>query len=76
MLYSILLDTDNSACEVETNEGEAGGCPSSRRVRTAYTNTQLLELEKEFFSNKYLCRPKRVEIATRLELSERQVRQK
>ena len=30
--------------------------PGSRRLRTAYTNTQLIELEKEFYLNKYLCR--------------------
>ncbi|XP_051922689.1 LOW QUALITY PROTEIN: homeobox protein Hox-A2b [Hippocampus zosterae] len=51
-----------------------GGCPatSCRRLRTAYTNTQLLELEKEF--NKYLRRPRRSEIASSLDLSEKQVK--
>ncbi|XP_029977722.1 homeobox protein Hox-A3-like [Sphaeramia orbicularis] len=48
--------------------------PAAKRTRTAYTSAQLVELEKEFHFSRYLCRPRRVEMASLLNLDERQIK--
>uniref|UniRef100_T1J3A2 Homeobox domain-containing protein n=2 Tax=Strigamia maritima TaxID=126957 RepID=T1J3A2_STRMM len=57
---------------VESTEFEK--LATNKRSRTAYTQSQLLELEKEFHFNRYLCRPRRLELASLLNLTERQIK--
>ncbi|EDW81787.2 uncharacterized protein Dwil_GK12250 [Drosophila willistoni] len=46
----------------------------TKRSRTAFTSHQLMELEREFHQNRYLAKPRRMEIAQRLDLTESQVK--
>lgn len=45
-----------------------------KRSRTAFSSPQLVELERNFNINNYLDRPRRIEIANKLCLNERQIK--
>lgn len=63
----------SSGAAADDTERRPNRASGGKRSRTAYTNAQLVELEKEFHFNRYLCRPRRLEMASALHLSERQI---
>lgn len=68
------LSNRSVSTDCTVNEKRPGASPVSKRTRTAYTSAQLVELEKEFHFSRYLCKPRRVEMASLLNLQERQIK--
>lgn len=63
--------SDSQPADPDLPDSQEG---AAKRARTAYTSSQLVELEKEFHFNRYLCRPRRIEMAAMLSLTERQIK--
>ncbi|EEZ99254.1 zerknullt [Tribolium castaneum] len=60
--------------EIQETQPQRTKPTAGKRARTAYTSAQLVELEREFHHGKYLSRPRRIQIAENLNLSERQIK--
>ncbi|XP_014486344.1 PREDICTED: homeobox protein Hox-B3-like [Dinoponera quadriceps] len=63
-----------SSMETTFNQGNEKKSSKGKRTRTAYSSEQLIELEKNFQRGHYLCRTRRIQIATALDLTEKQIK--
>nr|AIB07878.1 Hox cluster protein ShxA [Callimorpha dominula] len=52
----------------------SGGVKKQKRIRTAFTSQQMMELEKEYARTRYLDRARRIELADVLRLNERTIK--
>ncbi|CAH8564830.1 unnamed protein product [Schistosoma rodhaini] len=68
------LTTTSSSSSLSSSSVAVVVTSTNKRPRSAYTNLQLIELEKEFHYSNYLGQPRRLELAEQLGLTERQIK--
>uniref|UniRef100_A0A2A4IW31 Homeobox domain-containing protein n=1 Tax=Heliothis virescens TaxID=7102 RepID=A0A2A4IW31_HELVI len=57
-----------------TSNKSTGGVKKQKRIRTAFTSQQMIELEQEYSRTRYLDRARRIELAEILRLNERTIK--